>query len=94
MKLPDVPSSGFFVAAYMRKKFPSKSNAELELLWDSSYNWLCRQVDRNCLEDEPSLHPLMLAAMFLYMQHVCETNAQKKQAHIFSAQELLAIFPK
>jgi hypothetical protein len=86
----NTPDPGHFLAAFVQKHNPSKRSIELYGLWDSAFNWLCKHVDHSHLDP---LHPLLRAAMALYMLHILENDPKRSQAHLFSAHELLAIFP-
>lgn len=91
MKVPNPPEPGYFVGTYMRAKFRGKSDIDLIRHWDAAYNWICKHVGPVHLDDR--MHPLIVAAMFLYMQHTLESDPKKKQAHLYSAYELIAVFP-
>lgn len=89
--IPETPNLGYFAATYLQRKFCDRTDAELMQIWNAAYNWICKHVGSDHFDPKP--HPMLIAAMFLYMQHICESEPQMKAAHLFSAHELLSIFP-
>jgi hypothetical protein len=89
--MPTPTPSAYASLALLRKRFTQRTDAELCAFWESSYTWACMRVNKVHLECE-EVPPLLVAAMFLYMQYLCEGNLTDKAAYLFSAYELLAVF--
>lgn len=83
-----IPQFSLLAAMHMRRKYPGWTERDLHLLWHSTFHWIGKYVMAAHLEPEPP--PLILAAAYMYMQHVCEKMPQKKTAYLHDAMELLA----
>lgn len=86
----NIPPLSLMVAMHMRRKFPERCNNELLLLWDAAFNWIGKHVFAAHLEPEPP--PLLVAAAFLYVQSVLESDPHKKAAYLHDAHELIAVY--
>lgn len=90
--IPHTPNPSTYAnLVLLRKRFRQRTDAELCAFWESSYAWACARVSKAHLEGG-EVPPLLVAAIFLYMQYLCEENLTDKAAYLFSAYELLAVF--